>query len=707
MSLQMVQSPLVPAMLSPQLSSMMVTPPPTPPTPMRAAPAFGPVVPPATASSPATPRGQHVHQFQIGPAEPVTSQAGPRIPAMTPPSGECGATPTHRSTCPFCNNPNLEGHRTPCVSPPVITLGSCEVPGAAPPVRALTPPRPANSVIITRPLSNSTTRSVAYSPPASPMASGPGASRRPRSAQARVNDYSYLSMDATAASAKAKSSTINSPAPRSCAKLIASPRLAGRNATPAPEAIQTGRAGLKNAGVPDSVLETAWAELRQHVAESRPNRDTSSRTEDGWHPDPARLRRISQVLVGVVNQIQEPSLRRVMAVLCEELFGACFRDYTWSYDPREVPAEKQGRLPASSLPVLPEEKLTNVVPYFAVVQSLRDTAKDAIVRRLELEAKATNGSALDSPDGSPPQGRRAHEEVRLREELRHSRLLADTYQSRTLELEKMRIELEDQVRRLRSDREKEDLAKQKLSNEVKRLRADAETAKAAKAAWEADKSAREASAASGRRGPTLSISAASPSKSARPGSALGQRPAATALGLQSSSTFGRAGRGLEGARSPRAGMLSSSATEPSPRRHGTGLACTASPCREAPERLAGRDTDVRCGIAVEGALTETRILKEEALTAEGNGEHDAGEAMAEQSHPCTSLVSSASAEIPRQAASSRPKQTAATSMAAAADAAAGAIQGRVARKSSGASSCASSAASPAAGGRKPVGKVSR
>lgn len=497
-------------------------------------------------------------------------------------------------------------------------------------------------------------------------------------------------MGSAAAPAKATSSKITSPSLRSGTPLVASPRSAGRNVTPA--------ASLKNAGVPDSVLEAAWAELRQHVAESRPNRDASERTEEGWHPDPTKLRRICQLLVNVVNQMQEPNLRRVMAVLCEELFGGCFRDYTSLYDPREVLADQKGRQPASSLPFLPEDKLANVVPYFAVVQSLRDTAKDAIVRRLELEAKA---NVLDYPDGSPPQGGRAHEEVRLREELRHSRLLADTYQSRTLELEKMRIELEDQVRRLRSDREKEDLTKQKLSNEVKRLRSDAETVKAAKGALEADKAAREASALGGRRG------AAS---SSRPGSARGQRPAATALGLQSSSTFGRAGRGLEGGRSPRAGLLSSSATEPSPRINGTGL--MSSPSKEKPERLtrehAGRGTDLGRHIAMESVLIESRILEEEeAFIAEGNCGNAAAEVVPERTPQCSSDVSSANVETSRLATATRPKQTAATSMAAAADAAAGAIQGRVARKSSGSSSCASGAASPTTGGRKPVGKVPR
>lgn len=528
------------------------------------------------------------------------------------------------------------------------------------------------------------------------MYCGPGASGRSQSAQARANDLVYLSMGSTAAPAKANSSRNTSPPLRPGARLVASPRGIRRNATPTQQAVQLGQSVQRNAGVSDSVLEAAWAELREHVAESRPNRDTRERTEDECHPDPDRLRRTCQVLVRVVNQIKEPKLRRVMAVLCEEVFGACFRDYSWSYDPRQVSAGQQGCQMASSLPVLSEEQLVNVVPYFAVVRSLRETAKDAIVRRLELEAKVTQ-----SPGGSELKGRRAIEEVRLQEELRHSRLLADTYQSRTLELEKTRIELEDQVRGLRSDRDKDDLTKQKLSNEVKRLRADADAVKAAKASWEAGKAASKAlaqgsSSSLGRRGLTSNSSATSSSKGTRPGSAQSQRPAATTL--QNSSTFGRAGRGLDSRRTPQAGLLSPSATEPSPRRNGTGLASMDSP----------RDIDSCRGTAGEGARTETiRIPEEEALTVEGEHNRIAGEAMAEQTLPCSADMLSSNVETTRPAMASRSRQPAATSTAAAADAAAGAFHGRVARKSLGSSPCASSIASPTPGGHKPLGKGPR
>ncbi|CAE8602951.1 unnamed protein product, partial [Polarella glacialis] len=101
-------------------------------------------------------------------------------------------------------------------------------------------------------------------------------------------------------------------------------------------------------------------------------------------------------------------------------------------------------------------------------------------------------ASAETSEGGERQGRRAVEEVRLREELRHARLLADTYQSRTLELEKIRMELEDQVRSCKTTQEKEELQRQKLSNEVNRLRAERETAKAAKVAYEAEKSAMQA-----------------------------------------------------------------------------------------------------------------------------------------------------------------------------------------------------------------------
>ncbi|CAJ1396197.1 unnamed protein product [Effrenium voratum] len=165
------------------------------------------------------------------------------------------------------------------------------------------------------------------------------------------------------------------------------------------------------------------------------------------------------------------------------------------------------------------DQFGSVVPFFSVVQNLRETAKEAIVQKLELEAKVSGAE-------HEPQDRRALDEVRLKEELRHARLLAETYQARALELEKARIDLEDQVRRSLAEREKEELQRRKLSNEVKRLRADAETAKAAKAAWETEQAANRQAA--GRVKTT-------PGVSSRPESAR-QR------GTPTLSSFGRAAR---------------------------------------------------------------------------------------------------------------------------------------------------------------------
>lgn len=250
-------------------------------------------------------------------------------------------------------------------------------------------------------------------------------------------------------------------------------------------------------------------------------------------PDPGRTRRACQILAGVVNSLPNDMLRQTLAVISEELFNAIFRDYRFVYDPRDAPRT----------PRLCEDSLMNAVPYSAVVQSLRDAAKDAIMRRLELEARCCvsnsasaagvdsqagaadsstapdnsasantvgsvggstiGASAVVRPANTPPQGPRtsAMEEVQLREELRHARLLADSYQSRTLELERMRIELEEQVRRSAQDREKEDARRQKLTEEVRRLRKEADSVRAMKAAYEAERSAlQSAQPDSGRRG---------------------------------------------------------------------------------------------------------------------------------------------------------------------------------------------------------------
>lgn len=236
-------------------------------------------------------------------------------------------------------------------------------------------------------------------------------------------------------------------------------------------------------------------------------------------PDLSRARRCCRLLVAVVNQLPDDLLRRVLTVLAEELFYAVFRDYAFSYDPR-----------ATTLVPLSEERIANGVPYFAVVQSLRDAAKDAIMRRLELEARHAAGVLLEQPRPAtgaevdwrgcnqvrlqpglmpqppqPQQQQQQHQhskthslkgeehgspklddssctldsnlrssEEELREELRQARLLADTYQARTLELERVRLDMEEEVSRMHHEREKADLRHQKLQEEVRRLRAEAE-----------------------------------------------------------------------------------------------------------------------------------------------------------------------------------------------------------------------------------------
>lgn len=232
-------------------------------------------------------------------------------------------------------------------------------------------------------------------------------------------------------------------------------------------------------------------------------------------------------------------LRHSLAVLSEELFNAIFRDYQFSYDPRD---------PTQRMPRLCEEALMNAVPYSAVVQSLRDAAKDAIMRRLELEARCSVGvsvstsaacmesqaGAADSstapdnaasantvgsvagsavvtgnatnaarPGNTAADNNRAVEEVQLREELRHARLLADTYQARTMDLERQRIELEEEVRRTSKDREKEDARHKKLADEVRRLRAEARQVREMQAAYETERAAFQAflsEGGTGRRG---------------------------------------------------------------------------------------------------------------------------------------------------------------------------------------------------------------
>ncbi|CAE7363398.1 YPL264C, partial [Symbiodinium pilosum] len=229
-----------------------------------------------------------------------------------------------------------------------------------------------------------------------------------------------------------------------------------------------------------------------------------------------------------------------------ELLAASFKDFIRTYEPKkETMRQSRGRFPR-----IAEEQLTGLVPYFSVVQNLRDTAKEAILRKIELEAKASDTAA----DLSQSEERRALDEVRLKEELRHARLLADTLQARTIELEKTRMGLEEQVRRGKLERDKEELAKKRLGNEVRRLRADAEMARIAKASMDAERQAATASAsAAATRRPVAGTSASS---SARPDSAR-VRPTTSSF-----SSFGRAPRldPFGGSRSSAAGQ------EPTPRR---------------------------------------------------------------------------------------------------------------------------------------------
>jgi len=116
------------------------------------------------------------------------------------------------------------------------------------------------------------------------------------------------------------------------------------------------------------------------------------------------------------------------------------------------------------------------------------------MRRLELEAKISN-DAQDATEAkirpaaaaTPTErvNRSAAEELQLREELRHARLLADTYQARTLELERLRLEMDEEVARMRHEREKEEMQKQRTNNEVRRLRAEVDAARAERA-WHAE-----------------------------------------------------------------------------------------------------------------------------------------------------------------------------------------------------------------------------
>eukprot|EP00928_Gymnodinium_smaydae_P007988 TRINITY_DN12867_c0_g1_i1.p1 TRINITY_DN12867_c0_g1~~TRINITY_DN12867_c0_g1_i1.p1 ORF type:complete len:891 (+),score=79.62 TRINITY_DN12867_c0_g1_i1:124-2673(+) len=277
----------------------------------------------------------------------------------------------------------------------------------------------------------------------------------------------------------------------------------------------------------------------------------AGRSRDQPPPDPVRTRKLCQLLVTVVNRLPDDLLRRALMVLSEELFHGIFRDYSSVYDPRSDTSTGAGRSQPSRPPRLCEESLNNVMPYSAVVQSLRDTAKDAIMRRLELEAKCncTSGSGVGLEASSRPlparqsstgdgnmseaqsriststDGLRAQEEVTLREELRSIRLLADTYKARMQELEQERSSWME----VRRARESEDTSRRPKAEEarLKIARNDLpESARSSRASYESDRLAIQA--AEGGLGASLnSATAGSTSSRGSPktaGTSVGRRP---------------------------------------------------------------------------------------------------------------------------------------------------------------------------------------
>lgn len=243
-------------------------------------------------------------------------------------------------------------------------------------------------------------------------------------------------------------------------------------------------------------LQATWIELLEHLDQTRPSQgsDADGSTDRCEMLDISRVRRLGQMLMSVINQLPDDLLHHVLAALTEELFSATFRDYPFSYDPREATKNGgEGQTSGQSMR-LSEESLAQAVPYAAVVGSLREAAKDAIIRRLELEAKiGGNGPETTPCDAEAEQGNsrqaKAGEEVRLREELRHARLLAETYQARSLELERSRVELLEEVRRVRLDKEKNDGRRHKLLDEVRRLRSEAESARSTRQQEKQEKAA--------------------------------------------------------------------------------------------------------------------------------------------------------------------------------------------------------------------------
>lgn len=447
----------------------MLTPPPTPPQPVRIVSA------PANVSPDRTPR---LSVPQVAVMEPSTLQAN-------------WSPPVPRKTCPLC-------HNEPQV-PPLPSM--VQTPAVASAPRTVTPP--AASALL-------------------PM--------RPASADARP---SFNSFSLSLGACRGNSYTVRSPHKGPC--FVTTPRSC---AAATPE-IRQSADPTKALG---AVLQDAWAQLSMLAY------DDSART-----PDPQRLRQVCKVLLSVVNQMEDPMQRRVFLVLIEELFLVSFKDYARLYDPHLKASNGPQTLPRIS-----EEQLSNLVPFFSVAQNLRETAKDAILRKLELEAKVS-GTVMDQ---ATMEERQVIEEVKLKEELRHARLLADTFQARTVELEKVRIDLEEQLRQSQLERSKEDLQRRKLTNEVKRLRADAEVAKAAKAAVEAERQRQTAAITSRRSAPVIT----------RPDSARSRTGT-----VQSTSSFGRAPR-LD----PFGSGRSTTTVEASPKNQGPGR--EVQPRRMSPRR---------------------------------------------------------------------------------------------------------------------------
>lgn len=455
--------------VNPITATAMLTPPATPPGPVRIVSA------PANVSPERSPR---LSVPQVAVMEPSTLQAN-------------WSPPVPRKTCPLC-------HNEPQV-PPLPSM--VQTPAVASAPRAVTPP--AASALL-------------------PM--------RPASADARPTFNSFsLSLGAC----RGNSYTVRSPHKGPC--FVTTPRIC---AAATPEIRQS----ADPAKALGAVLQDAWAQLSMLAY------DDSART-----PDPQRLRQVCKVLLSVVNQMEDPMQHRVFLVLIEELFLVSFKDYARLYDPHLKASNGPQTLPRIS-----EEQLSNLVPFFSVAQNLRETAKDAILRKLELEAKVS-GAVLDQ---ATMEERQVIEEVKLKEELRHARLLADTFQARTVELEKVRMDLEEQLRQSQLERSKEDLQRRKLSNEVKRLRADAEVAKAAKAAVEAERQRQTSAITSRRSAPVIT----------RPDSARSRTGT-----VQSTSSFGRAPR-LD----PFGSGRSTTIVEASPRNQGPGR--EVQPRRVSPRR---------------------------------------------------------------------------------------------------------------------------